>query len=89
MMTGLISTSLLPETKGRTLEEMSNEEQQGFVRGELLACVILSPVLMLTLSFTRRGTHLNNTPFFPLLMPPLCRWRTFMARRFFYHVRLN
>jgi PHS family inorganic phosphate transporter-like MFS transporter len=33
MMTGLISTSLLPETKGRTLEEMSNEEQQGFVRG--------------------------------------------------------
>lgn len=34
MLTGIFSTLLLPETKNKTLEELSNEEQEGFVRGE-------------------------------------------------------
>jgi hypothetical protein len=34
MLTGIFSTLLLPETKVRTLEEISNEDQEGFVQGE-------------------------------------------------------
>ncbi|KAF8349024.1 inorganic phosphate transporter [Amanita rubescens] len=34
MLTGIFSTLLLPETKGRTLEELSNENQDGFVQGK-------------------------------------------------------
>nr|BAB43910.1 phosphate transporter [Pholiota nameko] len=33
MLTGIGSTLLLPETKNRTLEDLSNENQEGFVRG--------------------------------------------------------
>ncbi|KAK0201497.1 phosphate transporter [Desarmillaria ectypa] len=33
MLTGIFSTLLIPETKNKTLEELSNEEQEGFVRG--------------------------------------------------------
>jgi PHS family inorganic phosphate transporter-like MFS transporter len=33
MLTGIFSTLLIPETKGRTLEELSNEDQQNFVKG--------------------------------------------------------
>lgn len=33
MATGFLSTLLIPETKGRTLEDMSNEDQKGFVQG--------------------------------------------------------
>jgi len=33
MLTGIGSTLLLPETKGKTLEELSNENQTGFVQG--------------------------------------------------------
>ena len=33
MMTGIFSTLLIPETKGLTLEELSNERQEGFIRG--------------------------------------------------------
>ncbi|KZT22012.1 phosphate permease [Neolentinus lepideus HHB14362 ss-1] len=33
MLTGVFSTLLLPETKGRTLEDVSNEDQNGFVQG--------------------------------------------------------
>ncbi|PAV16095.1 phosphate transporter [Pyrrhoderma noxium] len=33
MLTGIGSTLLLPETMGRSLEELSNENQDGFVRG--------------------------------------------------------
>ncbi|KZT22010.1 phosphate permease [Neolentinus lepideus HHB14362 ss-1] len=33
MLTGIFSTLLLPETKGRTLEDVSNEDQRGFVQG--------------------------------------------------------
>jgi PHS family inorganic phosphate transporter-like MFS transporter len=34
MLTGIFSTMLLPETKGRTLEDLSNENQDGFVKAE-------------------------------------------------------
>nr|GAT60843.1 phosphate transporter [Mycena chlorophos] len=34
MLTGVFSTLLVPETKQLTLEELSNEEQEGFVRGQ-------------------------------------------------------
>jgi len=33
MLTGIFSTMLLPETKGKSLEELSNEDQDGFVQG--------------------------------------------------------
>jgi len=33
MLTGIFSTLLLPETKNRTLEELSNESQEGFIKG--------------------------------------------------------
>ena len=33
MLTGFFSTLLIPETKGRSLEELSNEDQTGFIRG--------------------------------------------------------
>jgi len=35
MFTGIFSTLLLPETKGRSLEELSNEDQDGFVKGRV------------------------------------------------------
>lgn len=33
MLTGIFSTLLIPETKQKTLEELSNEDQDGFVKG--------------------------------------------------------
>jgi PHS family inorganic phosphate transporter-like MFS transporter len=33
MLTGIFSTLLLPETKQQTLEELSNENQDGFIEG--------------------------------------------------------
>lgn len=33
MLSGALSTLLLPETRGRSLEELSNEQQKGFIRG--------------------------------------------------------
>jgi hypothetical protein len=36
MLTGIFSTLLLPETKGKSLEELSNEDQEGFIKGEFL-----------------------------------------------------
>jgi PHS family inorganic phosphate transporter-like MFS transporter len=33
MLSGIFSTLLLPETNGKTLEELSFEEQEGFVKG--------------------------------------------------------
>jgi len=35
MLTGIFSTMLIPETKGKTLEELSGEDQDGFVRGQM------------------------------------------------------
>ncbi len=37
MLTGIFSTLLIPETKGRSLEELSNEDQEGFVRGMIFS----------------------------------------------------
>jgi PHS family inorganic phosphate transporter-like MFS transporter len=31
MLTGFLATFLLPETNGRTLEDLSNEEQEDFI----------------------------------------------------------
>ncbi|PPQ69014.1 hypothetical protein CVT24_000089 [Panaeolus cyanescens] len=42
MLTGIFSTLLLPETKGKTLEELSNERQDGFVKGESTCLVIIT-----------------------------------------------
>ena len=33
MLSGALATLLLPETRGRSLEELSNEHQKGFIRG--------------------------------------------------------
>lgn len=33
MLTGIFSTLLLPETKQKSLEELSNEDQEGFIKG--------------------------------------------------------
>ncbi|KAF8501731.1 phosphate permease [Russula emetica] len=33
MMTGIFSTLLISETKGKSLEELSNEDQEGFIQG--------------------------------------------------------
>lgn len=33
MFTGIFSTLLLPETKQRSLEDISNENQENFVKG--------------------------------------------------------
>ena len=33
MLSGALCTLLLPETRGRSLEELSNEHQKGFLRG--------------------------------------------------------
>lgn len=33
MLTGIFSTLLIEETKGRSLEELSNENQEGFITG--------------------------------------------------------
>ncbi|KAH9998820.1 major facilitator superfamily domain-containing protein, partial [Russula compacta] len=35
MLTGIFSTLLIPETKGKSLEELSNEDQEGFVQGTI------------------------------------------------------
>jgi len=40
MLTGIGSTLLLPETKGLSLEELSNENQEGFVTGEAFICEV-------------------------------------------------
>jgi len=36
MLTGIGSTLLLPETKGKSLEELSNEDQDEFIQGSPL-----------------------------------------------------
>ena len=37
MLTGIFSTLLIPETKQRTLEDVSNESQDGFIRARKAA----------------------------------------------------
>jgi len=46
MLTGIFSTLLLPETKGRTLEELSGEDQEGFVKGVAKSEVKKAPKLI-------------------------------------------
>ena len=38
--TGIASTLLLEETMDRTLEDLSREQQQGFIHGEKGACTM-------------------------------------------------
>jgi hypothetical protein len=49
MLTGIFSTLLIPETMGKTLEELSNEDQEGFVQGMIyilpFRCGLLSDLL--------------------------------------------
>ena len=40
MLTGIFSTLLLPETMGRTLEDLSNEDQEGFVQGMVFSSLL-------------------------------------------------
>lgn len=35
MLSGALVTLLLPETRGKSLEELSNEHQKGFIRGAI------------------------------------------------------
>jgi hypothetical protein len=49
MATGIFSTLLIPETKGKTLEELSNEDQAGFVSGMIcplapIRCSVLKQI---------------------------------------------
>ncbi|KAH9954295.1 major facilitator superfamily domain-containing protein [Russula dissimulans] len=37
MLTGFLATFLIIETKGRTLEDLSNEDQDGFIQGMLIS----------------------------------------------------
>ncbi|KAK0222179.1 phosphate transporter [Armillaria fumosa] len=53
MLTGIFSTLLIPETKNKTLEELSNENQDGFVRGRSLLLSLLS---LLTVSCRCRSS---------------------------------
>lgn len=48
MLAGIFSTLLIPETKNKTLEELSNEEQEGFVRVKSL--LTLGPLFLVTAS---------------------------------------
>lgn len=47
MLTGALATLVLKEGKQRTLEDLSNEKQEGFIEG---ACVLrlLTPYVVLT-----------------------------------------
>jgi hypothetical protein len=62
MATGIFSTLLIPETKGKSLEDLSNEDQAGFVSG--IIC-LLTPILCSVLkqiSFVGvRDVHVDNT----------------------------
>jgi hypothetical protein len=45
MLTGIFSTLLLPETKGRSLEDLSNENQEGFLKGKLTMISYIPDIL--------------------------------------------
>ncbi|RDB17325.1 Inorganic phosphate transporter PHO84 [Hypsizygus marmoreus] len=46
MLTGIFSTLLIPETKLRTLEELSNEKQEGFITGVAGAIEITDGIIV-------------------------------------------
>jgi PHS family inorganic phosphate transporter-like MFS transporter len=58
MLTGIFSTLLLPETKGKTLEELSNEDQDGFIRGKWF---VLSFLVLPSLTSPLGAGRSNNT----------------------------
>ena len=37
MLTGIFSTLLIPETKQKTLEDLSNEDQEEYISGAVVA----------------------------------------------------
>lgn len=37
MLTGILSTLLIPETKQKTLEALSNEDQESYITGAIVA----------------------------------------------------
>lgn len=43
MFSGILSTLLVPETKQRTLEDISNESQENFIQG-IAGAIELGPV---------------------------------------------
>ena len=45
MLTGIFSTLLLPETNRQSLEDLSNEEQDGFVKGQYTCFVRFSDLV--------------------------------------------
>ncbi len=49
MLTGIFSTLLLPETKGKSLEELSNEDQDHFIARAFL--FLLPPSFHLSHAF--------------------------------------
>ncbi|KAI9460368.1 phosphate transporter [Russula earlei] len=58
MLTGIFSTLLIPETKGRTLEDISGEEQEGFVKGMIYMSLVW---MRLTRVISYVGRHPRST----------------------------
>lgn len=54
--TGLLATLFIPETNQLTLEELSNEQQEGFIRGKCLALMVL-PMLMPPIGLAPQGSR--------------------------------
>lgn len=88
MLSGIFSTLLLPETKGKSLEELSNENQDQFVQGMIYFSIRVGNGID-DLLFAHRcprvtcqqggrpRTRCMSWPCFPI-------WRVyFMARNFF------
>jgi hypothetical protein len=53
MLTGIFSTMLLPETKGKSLEELSNETQDGFLKGQATFGTV--DTILIVMCFRCRG----------------------------------
>jgi hypothetical protein len=60
MMTGIFSTLLIPETKGRTLEDLSNEDQENFITGMVSPCPFRCGSLNLLSSIGVRGMRVDK-----------------------------
>ncbi|KAG8757730.1 Inorganic phosphate transporter pho84 [Ceratobasidium sp. 428] len=62
MLTGLFATFLIEETKGRSLEELSNESQDGFISGgagplELHDGVVVDPRTQMPVGTIQQPAH--------------------------------
>ena len=61
MLTGIFSTLLIPETMGRTLEDLSNEEQEGFVQGMIYPSLLdVAHSVILLASIGVNELHVNK-----------------------------